>query len=268
MNAPWTEQGFLACGAGQLRYAQAGAGPPLVLLPKLGGWLAEWAPVARLLAADHRVIAIDPPGHGGSVMPGPPPDIFTVPESAAAIAAGLDSIGVERFALAGASLGGCIGIALAAYWPARVERLALLSVSLASQMTRADLAARETLTAAYDSAGLPLPRTAADMAAFGPMQPATITAQNASRAAAGAWLRPSERGAGRLGIAEHLPRVAAPCLVMNALESLYTKYIPVAQRLLRDVRFATIERSGPFMHEEQPQPTATALRAFFAPRSP
>ncbi len=266
MMAPWTENGTLECGAGQLRYAACGSGPVLVLLPKLGGWIAEWQVAAGVLAAHYRVIAIDPPGHGGSLMPAPPPYIQTVQESAAAIMAGLDSIGIEKFSVAGVSLGGVIGIGLAAFWPERIQRLALLSVSMAGRMSLAELAARDAVVmpSAYDAAGLPLPRTAADMAAFGPMRPETIAAQNASRAAAGRWLRPSERGAGRFGIAEHLARVAAPCVVVNAVQSLYVKYIPVAQSALRDVQFVTIEDCGPFMHEEQPEPTAAALRAFLA----
>lgn len=266
MNAPWTSGGLLECGAGRLRYVEAGSGPVLVLLPKLGGWIAEWQEAARDLAADHRVIAIDPPGHGGSLMPAPPPYIQSVAESAAAIAAGLDSIGVEAFSLCGVSLGGCIGIALASFWPERVQRLALLSVSLANQMSRAELAERDTavMPSAFDASGFPLPRSAADFAAFGPMRPETIAAQNASRAAAGQWLRPSERGAGRFGMAEHLPRVMVQCLVINAVESHYVKYIPVAQQCLQHVQFATIADSGPFMHEEQPQATADQLRAFLA----
>jgi len=266
MNEPWTSGGLLECGAGRLRYVEAGSGPPVVLLPKLGGWIAEWQEVARDLAAHHHVIAIDPPGHGGSLMPPPPPYIQSVAESAAAIAAGLDSIGVETFSLCGVSLGGCISIALAAFWPERVKRLALLSVSLAKRMSQAELAARDAviMPSAFDASGFPLPRTAADFAAFGPMRPETVAAQNVSRAAAGRWLRPSERGAGRFGMAEHLPRVMAPCLVINAVESLYVKYIPVAQQGLKHVQFATIEDSGPFMHEEQPQATAALLRAFLA----
>jgi pimeloyl-ACP methyl ester carboxylesterase len=178
--------------------------------------------------------------------------------------AGLDSIGIEKFSVAGVSLGGVVGLALAAFWPERIERLALLSVSLAGRMSRTELAARDAVVmpSAYDAAGLPLPRTAADIAAFGPMRPETIAAQNASRAAAGLWLRPSERGAGRFGIAEHLARVSAPCLVINAVQSLYVQYIPVAESLLRNAQFATIPDCGPFMHEEQPAPTAAALRAF------
>jgi pimeloyl-ACP methyl ester carboxylesterase len=269
MDEPWTHTGLLECGAGRLRYAEAGSGPVLVLLPKLGGWIAEWQAAARDLAAHYRVIAIDPPGHGGSLMPAPPPYIQTVSESAAAIAAGLDGIGVETFSLCGVSLGGCIGIALAAFWPERVQRLALLSVSLAGRMSLAELAERDAavMPFAFDADGFPLPRTAADFAAFGPMRPETVIAQNASRAAAGQWLRPSERGAGRFGMAAHLPRLTAPCLVVNAVESLYVKYIPVAKLLLPDAQFATIEDCGPFMHEEQPAATVAVLRGFLGSHS-
>jgi pimeloyl-ACP methyl ester carboxylesterase len=256
---------MLECGAGQLRYAEAGDGPPLVLLPKLGGWIAEWNDAAAGLASRYRTIAIDPPGHGGSQMRGDPPYIQSLTETAAAIIAALDTIGVETFSVAGASIGGCTAIVLAALWPARVARLALLSTSLAGQMSRAELQRSDAavMPGAFTPEGRPLPRTAADFAKFGPMRAAVIADQNDSRAAAGLWLRPCERGAGRLGISSYLPRIEAPTLVMNAAAGHYVQYIPVAERLIRDVRFITVPESGVFMHQEQPEVTAAHLRDFF-----
>lgn len=71
---------------------RSGEGPPLVLLPKLGGWIADWHKVAPLIAPGRKIIAIDPPGHGGSRMNGRAPEIMTVPESAAMILAVLDML--------------------------------------------------------------------------------------------------------------------------------------------------------------------------------
>jgi pimeloyl-ACP methyl ester carboxylesterase len=267
LDGPWTQTGFLPSALCDLRYAECGAGPPVVVLPKLGGWLADWRHVAPALAATHRVIAIDPPGHGGSVMPRPPPYLVSVAESAAAIVAGLEALGVERFSLAGNSLGGCIGIAMAALWPAVVQRLALVSVSLAARMSRAALAQGDAAQppGTYDAQGYPLPRGAADLLTFGAISDAVIAEQNASRAAAGLWLRPSERGVGRMGIAAHLHRLDLPVLIVNGSAGHYLKYEDTARRLIKDVRIEHVDFPGSFIHQERPAEVARHLAAFLNP---
>ncbi len=260
-TACWDETGHVQVSGGSLRYAVRGEGPVVVMLPKLGGSLEEWRHVAAILAG-FRVVAIDPPGHGGSVMAGPPPHVQTLFESAAAIAAALDGLGISQAAMVGCSLGGCIGIALAASCPELVDRLALVSVSLAGRMTLADLARRHAADPGFTADGRPLPRSAADLAGFGPMSGQVVAEQNRSRAVAGAWLRPSERGVGRFGVAETLPRVRVPVLVVNGSDSHYRRYVPTAAGSLAEVRFAVIPDCGPFVHQERPAETAAHLQPF------
>ncbi len=264
LEGQWTSTGMLPFGGGALRYAAQGEGPPLLLLPKLGGWVADWRHVAPLLAGRHRVIAIDPPGHGGSTMAAAAPYLHTVPESAAAIMAAMDALGVDRFSLVGNSLGGCIGIAIAAMWPAMLDRLVLVSVSLAPRMSMAALAASDAAQpeGTYTTAGHPAPRSGADLRRFGPISEEVVAEQNLSRAASGLWLRPSERGVGRMGIEDYLPRVVAPVLVMNGAAGHYLKYIPVAERLIPSVRTVQLPLGGPFLHQEHPQPVAACINEF------
>jgi pimeloyl-ACP methyl ester carboxylesterase len=260
----WSQDGMLACAAGTLRFAACGAGAPLVLLPKLGGAIPEWRHVAPGLGRHLRVVAIDPLGHGGSAMATAAPYVVTVEEHAAAIVAGLDSLGIRHFSLAGCSLGGCIGISIAALWPERLDKLALLSVSMARRMSEAEEDRREIASReAFDQSGMPLPRSAADMARFGTMREDVIAEQNATRAQAGLWLRPSERGVGRFGIEEHLSRIKADTLVMQAQSGHYVQYIDAARRHIGQIRCETILESGPFMHQEQPERTLACLLGFF-----
>ncbi len=264
LEGHWTSSGMLRFGGGLLRYATQGEGPALILLPKLGGWIADWRHVAPLLAARHTVIAIDPPGHGGSVMAAAPPYLQTVPESAAAIMAVIDALGIGRFSIVGNSLGGCIGIAIAAMWPALLHRLVLVSVSLAPRMTLAALAASDAAQppGTYTPDGLPAPRSGDDLRRFGPISATVVAEQNLSRAACGLWLRPSERGVGRMGIEDYLPRIAAPVLVINGAAGHYVQYIPVAERLIASVRTIQLAAGGPFVHQEQPQSTAANINDF------
>ena len=47
-------------------YVEHGTGEPVLLIHGVGMRLEAWAPQAEALAASHRVIAVDMPGHGES----------------------------------------------------------------------------------------------------------------------------------------------------------------------------------------------------------
>ncbi|MEU8652682.1 3-oxoadipate enol-lactonase [Streptomyces sp. NPDC048737] len=102
--------------------------PPLILGPSLGTSYALWDEVAPELSIGHRVIRWDLPGHGGSaadlIGPG-----ATVGDLAALVLALADSLGLERFAYAGVSLGGAVGLHLALHHPERVSSLAVICSS-------------------------------------------------------------------------------------------------------------------------------------------
>ena len=82
-KGPWTEEGSVQRGGTKIHYVGIGSGPPVILLHKLGGWVADWRLIAPALAKTHRVIAIDMPGHGDSTINGPVPFLQSLQESAA-----------------------------------------------------------------------------------------------------------------------------------------------------------------------------------------
>lgn len=106
-------------------------GPPLILGPALGTSLASWEPQLTALAQSHRVLRWDLPGHGrspaGLLRPGD--GRATVADLAALVLRLADAQGWNRFAYAGISLGGAIGMQLAAHHPGRVASLAVLCSS-------------------------------------------------------------------------------------------------------------------------------------------
>jgi 3-oxoadipate enol-lactonase len=94
--------------------------PPLLLGPSLGTTLAMFTPLAATLKAHWRLICFDHRGHGGSPVGGEPSDIADLGADVLAL---LDRLDLERVSYAGVSLGGMVGLWLAANAPERVERL-------------------------------------------------------------------------------------------------------------------------------------------------
>lgn len=262
---PWTSEGFVRRPGGRLHYLTMGAGPPLVLLHKLGGWASEWRGIAPLLARRFRLIAFDMPGHGESAMLGPAPYIMTLGEHAAMIHAGLRDLGIERFRLAGASLGGCASIVLAASYPRAVERLALLSTALFPVFPLADVAAEDArIRDQYGPDWEPLPRTGEQVKAFANLDPSINDELNRSRAKSGAWVRASERGVEVAGVDTYLPRIEAPTLLVYPDRGRYTPFESVGRAKIRTVDVAIIKGSGSFIYQEKPAETAAALLPFLA----
>lgn len=99
-------------------------GIPLVLLHGFGGDGSAWDPVKAGLPDSVRVIAVDLPGHGGSLDAD---GRGGAGRMAKAILAGLDAAGVESFHLAGHSMGGAVSALMAMRAPERVKSLTLVA---------------------------------------------------------------------------------------------------------------------------------------------
>ncbi|MGV9931105.1 bifunctional 3-oxoadipate enol-lactonase/4-carboxymuconolactone decarboxylase PcaDC [Streptomyces olivaceoviridis] len=130
--------------------------PPLLLGPSLGTSLALWDQVAPELSAAHRVVRWDLPGHGGSaaglIGPG-----ASVGDLAALVLELADTLGIDRFAYAGVSLGGAVGLHLAVHHPERLSSLAVLCSSAhfggeAPWRERAERVRREGMAGLADTA--------------------------------------------------------------------------------------------------------------------
>jgi 3-oxoadipate enol-lactonase len=100
--------------------------PVLVLGSSLGTTRTTWEPQLALLAQRFRVIRYEHRGHGASEsVTGP----SRIDDLGADVLALLDELGVGRFSYAGISLGGMVGIWLAAEQPQRLQRLAVCCTS-------------------------------------------------------------------------------------------------------------------------------------------
>jgi 3-oxoadipate enol-lactonase len=100
--------------------------PVVVLANSLGASRGMWDPQVPALAERYRVVTYDMRGHGTSPAPAGP---YTLDDLVDDLVALLDRLGAERAHVAGVSLGGMVGLRLAAREPARVHRLAVLCTS-------------------------------------------------------------------------------------------------------------------------------------------
>ncbi|MBZ0233322.1 MAG: alpha/beta fold hydrolase [Deltaproteobacteria bacterium] len=99
--------------------------PPMILLSANPGDRRDWDAVVPALAARHRVIALDWPGHGASPAPSPPQSASAM-MYARVLAEVTEALGLERAIVCGNSVGGYAAIRLALEQPARVAALVLV----------------------------------------------------------------------------------------------------------------------------------------------
>ncbi|MAK90128.1 MAG: alpha/beta hydrolase [Oleibacter sp.] len=114
-----------ALKSGVQAWREAGEGDPLVLLHGISSGSGSWVQQLAGLSEQHRVIAWDAPGYGGSdELPTAQP---TAGDYAERLAEWLDALHIERCWLVGHSLGAMMASAFADRYPQRLLGLALAS---------------------------------------------------------------------------------------------------------------------------------------------
>jgi pimeloyl-ACP methyl ester carboxylesterase len=111
-------------GGLRLRYVTAGRGPALVLLHTLRTQLDMFQKVIPTLAGHFTVYAVDLPGHGYSDIPSVEysPEFFR-----SAVERVLETLGIEDAVVVGESIGGSIGLLLAARHNPRVRAVVAIN---------------------------------------------------------------------------------------------------------------------------------------------
>jgi 3-oxoadipate enol-lactonase len=100
--------------------------PVLVLGNSLGTSSAVWDSQVPEFVTRFRLLRYELPGHGGTPAT---PGAYTIGGLAAGVLRLLDSLGIERAAYCGISIGGMIGMRLAALAPDRISALGLVCTS-------------------------------------------------------------------------------------------------------------------------------------------
>jgi pimeloyl-ACP methyl ester carboxylesterase len=127
--APDTHVRRLAWSQGETQVLELGAGPPLLLVHGAMSDACVWVPILTELARQHRVFAVDLPGHGLA-------DPFDYTAVDMLEVAGtflgdiLDALGLRTANIAANSMGGFWSVLFAIDAPDRVSRLALVGAPL------------------------------------------------------------------------------------------------------------------------------------------
>jgi 3-oxoadipate enol-lactonase len=265
--------GHIEVADGRLYYEAAGDGPAVVLLH--GGLLdcRMWDDQFELLAARHRVIRVDVRSHGrSSTATGD----FRHDDDLAVV---LDTLGVERAALVGLSLGGRIAFDVAVHRPDRVWAVCAASTGI-SGMTFTDpyiaacneeqaRAVQEKDTAAFVEAFLWAwvdgPHRQPDQVA------ASVRVRCADMAAGNVALHAVAQGRMLERDALHrLAEVTAPVLLLTG-DADATDIASVTRRAVREIpgaRQTVIPGAGHMVNLEQPDAYNAALVAFLQEQSP
>lgn len=102
-----------------------GLEPPVLFVHGLGGTSSQWRAQLAHLRPARRAVAFDLRGHGDSDRVGEGHG-YTVSEYVDDLATVADALALDRFVLAGHSLGATVAIELAGRWPERVAGLLLV----------------------------------------------------------------------------------------------------------------------------------------------
>jgi pimeloyl-ACP methyl ester carboxylesterase len=131
-RSPWLDvdwrqhQHWTIINGSRINFVELGEGPPVLFVHGLSGSWPNWLEQLPVFARTHRVIAVDLPGFGHSPMP---PETITISGYARTLDALLGALDLDAAAVVGNSMGGFVAAELAINFPARVERLVLVSAA-------------------------------------------------------------------------------------------------------------------------------------------
>jgi pimeloyl-ACP methyl ester carboxylesterase len=255
---------FLDTPGGQIHYATAGSGPPVLLLHQTPRSWDEYRDVIPLLAGERRVIAMDTIGYGESYKPAKRCDIEDYARGAIAL---LDGLGIPSTAVVGHHTGAVIAMELAASYPERVERLVLSACPLVDAGDRD----RRHRTGGHRVDHVEAKPDGAHLAElwqirqrFYPKErPDLLTRFVADALRAGEKIREGHGACGRYRMEEKIGRVRCPTLVTCGTEDPFS--YPQAELVARHIpgsRLAPIVGGGVAVVDEMPEAFARLVLEF------
>jgi 3-oxoadipate enol-lactonase/4-carboxymuconolactone decarboxylase len=192
--------------------------PALLLLNSIGTDMDLWDGVLPHLRDRFAVLRIDTRGHGASIAE---PGDYALAMLADDVLAAADAAGFDRFAVAGVSLGGMIGMELALRAPERVEKLLPICTSAtmdsASWNDRIAKVRGEGMAAIADLAMGRFLSDAAEPAIYEAVRRQLLAMDAQGYAGCGAAIRDMD-------LADRIGGIACPTLVVTGTRDTSTPY--------------------------------------------
>jgi pimeloyl-ACP methyl ester carboxylesterase len=257
----------------RLRYSVAGSGSPLFLVHGLGGTIENWQALAAPLAARHRVLVPDLPGHGSSA---PLPEARDADALAEAVLAIADAEAAGDAVWIGHSLGGVVALRAATLRPDAVRGVVLAAAAGIGSASRAARVALTMLGVARPGRLIAPHRHAwarsrlGRRAAFGwwgVADPDALDPELAEAFLVGPAHHTDTRQAGRALLASdpraELDQISCPCLCLWGASDNWVRPedgMEYARRLRAPLR--TIAGCGHLLIGERPDACLGAIRSF------
>ena len=262
-------KGYSQCRLGALHYrrlggdADDGRKPTVLLLHQTPFGLAEWVDIQPLLAEiGFDTIAPDNPGYG---MSDPPPDSVTIADLADNFADLLDSLNVERVAVAGHHTGAAIAASFAARHPDRTACVVLHGCPAYNEAEREERLAQAALQVHLRGDGSHLSEVFSAIHSRAPVPRGLSTANWGTL---GAWWAgfdtPAYKAVFANDMAEDLDRIRAPVRILtDRADSLHEQDQQVAA-LRAEFSLEVFSDGGSFSLMLDPQRWAERVAEFVA----
>jgi pimeloyl-ACP methyl ester carboxylesterase len=243
--------------AGDIFYLQRGTGgPPLICIHGAGGTHAHWGYQMRDLSDTAQVYTLDLPGHGRSA----PPGRSAIPDYAGVLLGFMDSMGLDRVALAGHSMGGAIALWTALEAPERIAGLGLAGTGGRLRVAPSIL----------DGLSRDLPATIHLIveASYAPGAPARMRerAEESYAACDPLVYQGDYLACNRFDVLARLPEIRCPTAVVCGLADRLTppKYSEALRDAIRGATLALVPDAGHMVMIEQPDAVSNVLRSLLA----
>ncbi len=232
--------------------------PALVFLHYFGGSSGEWVEVMDELAVEYRCIAPDLRGFGDSEAPA---SNYTLNDYADDVAALVSSLGIERYALVGHSMGGKIALLCAARRLPGLQSLVLLAPSPPTpEPIKDEERARLLATYADRAAAAETARKITAHTLAAPVLEQVI--EDNLRSSSTAWRAWLERGS-REDIAAEMSKVNVPVLVVaGAADQSITAALLQSEviELIAGAQLIVLPNAAHLLPLELPQAVANLIR--------
>jgi pimeloyl-ACP methyl ester carboxylesterase len=259
------KRGFADTPNGQIHYAEAGIGKPVLLLHQTPRSWDEYRDVLPILGEKYRALAMDTIGFGDSYRLEKEGSIETY---ASGVVDFLDAMSIDRTSLVGHHTGGVIAIEVAATHPKRVDKLVLSSTPYVDAKEREKRKMRPPIDAVTDKLdGSHLMELWQKRMPFYPKeQPELLRRFVTDALKVGDRLEDGHLAVGRYRMEEKVSLIQAPTQVITGSEDPFS--FPMVKALSRGIKGCqtkVIQGGMVPMVDQMPENFANAVMAFLDP---